>query len=107
MTAISTWWVVVNKDYSPDEMFGPYETEADAVRAMDYAPAVDYSCQEDCLDAWVEEHLWHAAQRRFKHQPMKTYMRSTFHGRDVIVIDPHDLDFTGSDFIATSEKEHI
>lgn len=87
-TAVKTWWVVIEKQWGTDEMYGPYIDSDAAMKAMEESPAIDYSCQEDSLECYAEEYDWIEAERRFKGQHKSTFRRSMFLGREVFMVNP-------------------
>lgn len=85
---VETWWVVIHKEWHTDEMYGPYLSKELAEFAFEYSMEIDYSCQEDCLDAWVESRKFSIEERRFKGQHKSTYHRSSYLKREVVIVDP-------------------
>lgn len=93
---MKTWWIVVEKQWEADEMYGPYETEEVAYHAMNWSTTIQGTCEEDCLECYLEENDWIPEERRFKRQRQSTYLRSIFRKREVILVDPSEpSDFGG------------
>lgn len=94
---MKTWWIVIEKQYETDEMYGPYPDQHTAYHAMCYSSAIEHSCQEDCLECYLEENDWIPEENRFKRQWKATWLRSIFRQREVMVVDLNDPYNTGQD----------
>jgi len=72
-------WVVIDRQWSPVLVIGPFATEADAQHSMNCSVLVDAICQDDCLDAY-------------------TLAGSDLpDGADVLIVDPTDNYHTAAD----------
>lgn len=49
------YWILIDREWNANLAVGPYPGEAAANHAMQHALLIDYYCEEDCLDATVEQ----------------------------------------------------
>lgn len=51
----NAFYVRMDRQWSAPMIVGPYESNDEAISAMDDSSFIDGECHEDCLDVWVEQ----------------------------------------------------